>query len=492
MTPPPALLERPAHPSSPVVALPRPTGGAPPRPGAASAPAAARTRLLLEGPIVSTLLRLAAPNVVVNVVLIAVTASVDAHFVGRLGPGALAGLSLVFPLLMLMQQMANSSMGGAIASAVARAIGSGRRADAGALVLHALVIAAAMAAVFTVGLVVAGPTVYALMGGEGLVLAAAVEYSTVIFAGAIVYWLLSALTSVIRGVGQPAVLALVYVAAEVVHVALVPVLVFGVGPVPALGVTGAGLATVASFAFSTVVLAWYLVSGRTPLSVRVRGVRLERRLFVEILRVGAPMSLQPVLNNVALATLTGFVGALGPTALAGFGAAVRLEYLLYPLTFGLGAGVLALVGTNIGAGQTARAARIARTAAALGASLTAAIGMFGFAWPDTWSGLFTTSPDVQRTAASYLGIATLAYPFLGLGLPLSSALQATARPFAALLGIVSRVVVVAAGGCIVVHTTETGLAGLAVVSALGLVAYGVTLAVATARGARRLASCARP
>ena len=86
----------------------------------AAKPAAARTRLLLEGPIVATLLRLATPNVVVNVVLIAVTATVDAHFVGRMGPQALAGLSLVFPLIMLMQQMANSSMGGAIASAMLR------------------------------------------------------------------------------------------------------------------------------------------------------------------------------------------------------------------------------------------------------------------------------------------------------------------------------------------------------------------------------------
>src|SRR5437868_10730546 len=89
-----------------------------------------RTRLLLEGPIVSTLLRLAAPNIIVNVVLIAVTASVDAHFVGQLGANALAGLSLVFPALMLMQQVANSSIGGAIASAIARAIGAGRHGDA--------------------------------------------------------------------------------------------------------------------------------------------------------------------------------------------------------------------------------------------------------------------------------------------------------------------------------------------------------------------------
>src|SRR5688500_13992884 len=94
-------------------------------------PAAARTRLLLEGPIVSTLLRLSGPNLVVNVVLIAVTVSVDAYFVGQLGPDAIAGLSLVFPVLMLMQQMASLSMGSALASAIARAIGAGRPDDAG-------------------------------------------------------------------------------------------------------------------------------------------------------------------------------------------------------------------------------------------------------------------------------------------------------------------------------------------------------------------------
>jgi len=107
-----------------------------------ASPAAGRTRLLLEGPIVPTLLRIAAPNLVVNVVLISVTTSVDAHFVGQLGLDALAGLALVFPLMMLMQQMANMAMGGAIAASIARALGSGRRDDASSLALHALVIAA--------------------------------------------------------------------------------------------------------------------------------------------------------------------------------------------------------------------------------------------------------------------------------------------------------------------------------------------------------------
>jgi MATE family, multidrug efflux pump len=448
-------------------------------------PAAARTRLLVEGPIVSTLLRLAAPNVVVNVVLIAVTASVDAHFVGQLGPGPLAGLSLVFPLLMLMQQMANSSMGGAIASAVARALGSGRREDAAALVVHAVIIASVMAALFTSILLVTGPMLHGLMGGRDQALEAAVEYSNAIFTGALAYWLLSVLTSVVRGTGQPGVLAVIYVAAEVLHVLLVPVLVFGIGPVPSLGVTGAGVATVVSFGASSAFLAWYVASGRTPVTLSWRALRIERRLFVEILRVGGPMSLQPVLNNVSLATLTAFVAMSGPLALAGFGAAVRLEYVLYPLTFGLGAGVLALVGTNIGAGQVARASRIAWTAGALGAIFTAGVGLVGFAWPSLWIAFFTTSPAVHAMATSYLCIASLAYPFLGLGLPLSSALQAAGRPLWPLIGIASRVLVVAAGGWIVVHMTDAGLPGLAVVAGLGLLVYGSTLAVAFGRGGWR-------
>jgi putative MATE family efflux protein len=445
----------------------------------AARPAAARTRLVfLEGPIVSTLLRLAAPNVVVNVVLIAVTATVDAHFVGRLGADALAGISLVFPLIMLMQQMANSSMGGAIASAIARAIGAGRQADASALVIHGIVVAAAMAAVFASVLLIGGPLIYSWMGGSGAAQAAALEYSNAIFSGALAYWLLSTLTSVVRGAGQATVLALTYLAAEALHIVLVPLLMFGIGPLPPLGIAGAGIATVASFTASSAVLAWYIASGRTAIRLTLRGVRLDRRLFVEILRVGAPMSLQPFLNNLALATLTGFVGTLGAAQLAGFGAAVRLEYLLYPLAFGLGAGVIAMVGTNIGAGNVARAARIGWTAATLAAGVTGCIGLFGALAPGAWSGLLTTDPQVHALAADYLVVVGLSYPFLGLGLVLASAFQAAGRPLWPLIGIAGRALVVAAGGWVALHLFGTDLGGLAAVAACGLIVYGATLTLA--------------
>jgi Na+-driven multidrug efflux pump len=274
----------------------------------------------------------------------------------------------------------------------------------------------------------------------------------------------------------------VYLAAEALHILLVPVLMFGMGPLPPLGITGAGIATVASFAASSAVLVWYIASGRTAIKLSLRGVRLNRRLFVEILRVGAPMSLQPILNNLALATLTGFVASLGAAQLAGFGAAVRLEYLLYPLAFGLGAGVLAIVGTNIGAGNFARARRVAWMAAALAAGVTGSIGLFGATLPGAWTGLFTKIQEVHVLAAHYLVIVSLAYPFLGLGLTLTSAFQAAGRPLWPLLGITSRAIVVAIGGWIAVHLTGTDLSDLAVVAASGLIVYGASLTIAFRAG----------
>ena len=444
-----------------------------PKPAVSAAQrAAARTQLLLHGPVIATLLRLGPPNVVVNVVLIAVTASVDAHFIGRFGPNALAGISLVFPLIMLMQQVANSSMGGAIAAAVARAIGAGRRGDASALVIHGVIVAAGLAAIFASVLLIGGPAIYRLIGGSGEVLEAALEYSNALFAGSLAYWMLSTLTSVVRGAGHAFVLAVVYVAAEALHIVLVPILMFGMGPIPALGITGAGIATVSSFTASTLFLAWYIASGRTAVELSFRGVRLTRRLFVEILRVGLPMMLQPSLNNVGLAFLTAYVGSLGAAQLAGFGVASRLEYILYPLTFGVDAGLIAIVGTNLGAGNYARVVRASWIGAGLAALITGCIGLYALIAPGTWASLFTDDAEVSKLAAQYLIVIALTYPFLGAGLTLASAFQAAGRPEWAVVGITGRVTIVIVGGWIAVHFLGGGLQSLALVAGAGLLVYG--------------------
>ena len=110
-----------------------------------------RTRALIEGPIAATLIRLAAPNMLVMLAQTSV-GLVETYFVGKLGTDALAGVALVFPVVMLMQMMSAGAMGGGISSAIARALGGGRRADANALALHALVIALVFGLAFTVAL----------------------------------------------------------------------------------------------------------------------------------------------------------------------------------------------------------------------------------------------------------------------------------------------------------------------------------------------------
>src|SRR4051812_7791713 len=127
-----------SHPSSAAIVATSP---------AAVRPAAARTRLLLEGPVFSTLLRLSAPNVL-NLLAIAGMITFDGLFFGRLGADALAAVSLAFPFVMLIQHTAASGMGGGVSSAIARALGAGKRDLADALVFHTIVLALGLAAAF--------------------------------------------------------------------------------------------------------------------------------------------------------------------------------------------------------------------------------------------------------------------------------------------------------------------------------------------------------
>src|SRR6266481_3778554 len=149
-----------------------------------------RTRVLLEAPIVRTLLRMAAPNILVMLAQ-ASTGLVETYFVGKLGTDALAGVALVFPGVMLMQMMSAGAMGGGISSAIARALGGGRRDDANALVLHAVVINVLLGASFAVAVLIWGRPLYSALGGEGGSLEAALIYSNVVFGGNVLLWVMN-------------------------------------------------------------------------------------------------------------------------------------------------------------------------------------------------------------------------------------------------------------------------------------------------------------
>jgi putative MATE family efflux protein len=444
-----------------------------------------RTRLLLEGPVAATLLRLAAPNVLV-MVLQALVSTMDAVFVGWLGSDALAGVALVFPLVMLMQTMSAGGMGGGVASAVARALGGDRRDDANALVAHACVIALIMAGCFTILFELGGPALYRAMGGSGAALDAAVVYSRVLFGGALAYWLFNTLGSVIRGTGNMALPAFVMVASSVTYVALSPALILGVGPLPRLGIAGAAAASVTSFGLGTLALLAFLLSRRSLVRPTLQGLRLQPALFYEILRVGAPGSLNTILTNLTVVLLTSLVGPFGGAALAGYGLGARLEYLQIPIVFGLGSALVTMVGTSVGAGDRQRALRVAWAGTAMAAGVTSAIGILAALFPHAWLGLFTTDPDVLASGSRYLRMVGPFYGFFGAGLALYFASQGAGRLLWPLLAGFTRLAIAGVGGWLATRWLGGGLPELFAAMAVALMIFGIINVAAVRLGAWRI------
>ena len=458
-----------------------------------SAPTASRTEQLLSAPIVPALARLAAPGMVLVAFQTAVSVG-DTHFVGRLGTAPLAGLALVFPLMMLLQMTSAGAMGGGVASSIARALGAGRPETARRLAVHAVILAAAFGLGFTLLMLAGGPAIYRVLGGRDAVLAEALAYSNLLFAGSGLVWFANTFASILRGSGNMVVPAITFSAAATLHVPLTGALVLGAGPFPELGIAGAGVAYVFDFGIASVVmLAWLLWPASSLRPIRT-DLRLEARLFAEILRVGALSLISSLQTVLAVVILTGLVASYGAAALAGYGVGVRLELLQIPLAFAIGQAMVALVGTHIGAGRAERAKRIAFTGAALAAGVCLSIGLTVAIVPDAWVTLFSDDPAVREAGASYLRIVGPCYPFFGLGMALYFASQGAGRVLLPVLAGTVRLVLVLIGGVAAVKLGAPLVALFALI-ALALVVFGSLTLWFVARadwGARRSRSGSVP
>jgi len=427
-----------------------------------------RTKALIEAPIAPTLLRLAIPNIITTVVQ-ASTGLIETYFIGKLGTDALAGVSLVFPGVMLMQMMSSGAMGGGVSSAIARALGSGRREDADATILHALVIATCFAAFFTAVMLAFGGPIYAALGADGPSLKMALAYSNIVFAGVILIWLFNTLANVIRGTGNTFVPAVVTIAGAALLVPLSAALIFGFGPLPRLGAAGGAAALLTYYGVGTLAFAAYLWSGRAVVRPKLLETRLRWRLFRDILRVGLLASLSSIMTNVTIALTTGVVGAFGPAAIAGYGVASRLEYLLVPLAFGFGGPLVALVGTNLGAGNRDRALRAAWIGGWICFAMTETVGLAAAFYPEAWLTLFDRDPAMIAAGSTYLRIVGPFFGFFGLGMALYFASQGASALKWPLIAGVTRLVIAVGGGWLALSLTGS--------LTLVFVALGVALAV---------------
>jgi putative MATE family efflux protein len=448
--------------------------------GASAPTASARTTLLLEASILPTLLRLSTPNVL-NLAAIAGLITFDALFLGRLGAEALVGVSLVFPFVMFMQHVAASGMGGAVSSAVARALGAGSRERANDLVLHAFALALGMALAFSGVMLTFGPVIYGWMGGQGAVLQAALDYSTVVFAGAISVCMLNILANVVRGTGNMVYPAAVLVGSVLLHIVISPILIFGWGPLAPMGPAGAGWGLAVSFGVGSTVLFLHLRSAKSLVRLQFGRLPCQWDLFKEFFRVGIPGALNVAINNLAVIVLTAVAGRLGSEAAIGYAMGARLEYIMIPLAFGFGTAMVTMVGTNWGAKKQQRARAIAWTGGAIVAVACGIVGLFFALFPALWMGLFTDQDEVVRVGTLYLQIVGPIYALYGLGMAIYFGMQGTGNPAPAVLANLARVFVSAGGAFVAVSWLGAGPLGIFVAIASGFALYGILNAYLFAR-----------
>jgi putative MATE family efflux protein len=436
------------------------------------------TQRLLEGRIVPLILRLAWPNVLIMLVQSG-TALIDTWWLAKLGNDALGGMALVFPFVMLIGTISGGSIGAGISACVARALGARRPAEANAVLLHGIVVNLAFGLMLTAVMLLFGREIFSATGGRGGVLEAALDYAQIVFAGNTLLWLMNGFASVIRGTGNMLVPALVTCGGVLIMIPLSPCLIFGLGPFPPLGIAGSALSLVTYYAVGAAILGWYIVSGRCV--VKFARTPLRWSVFAGILGIGAlgalislQMNLTAALNNALVAA------AAGAGAVAGFGTAARLEFLMVPIGFGLGAPLVALVGTNVGAGDRGRALRIVLAGSAIAFAVTESIGLCAAIFPEAWLGLFTHEPGAVAVGSTYLRHVGPAFGFYGLGVGIYFALLGARKLFWPVVAGFARMFVAMAGGACAVLLFGS-LNAMFVFLAIALIVYGVIPLLAVRR-----------
>ena len=320
------------------------------------------------------------------------------------------------------------------------------------------------------------PSLYGLLGGEGRSLDNALTYSHVLFSGALVIWANFFLSSLLRGGGDAATPGRYMLFSSIAQVPLSYVLALGIGDWPGLGMAGPAISSLLTSLVSALLQARALWRGKLGFVPAAVGVRLQGRLFWDILRVGLIASFSAFTANLTAMLVTGLVGRFGVAALAGYGIGVRLEFMLVPLAFGIGSGLTTLVGVAAGANDWKRAVR----AAWIG-SLTAAGALGVCGWilafvPEGWARLFTGDPKVVEATVAYITRVAPFYCLFGLGMTLSFASQGAGRMKAPFAAGIARLIIATVGGWFAVEILGWGLPGVFVAIAVGMVAFGGLIA----------------
>lgn len=381
---------------------------------------------LTEGPIGRTLIRLTIP-MLIAVLTMVVFNLVDTAFIGRLGISELAAISFTFPVVLVINSLAGG-LGVGASAVISRAIGQGDEYRVQRLTTDSLALAVMVVALFVIlGLSTIDP-LFGLLGATPEILPLIRQYMTLWYIGVIFVVIPMVGNAAIRATGDTRTPAIIMMVAAGVNIVLDPLLIFGLGVFPGLGITGAALATVIARATTMVASLWVLT--RRERMLLLKGPKLGEvwKSWKQVLYVGLPAAGTNVLVPISTGIITGMVAAFGPEAVAALGVGSRIESVGMGVIMALSSVLTPFVGQNWGANRLDRVKlsvrEVQRFSVLWGAALFVVLAALG----RYVALLFNDDATVVATLVDYLRIVPLSYGLLGILMLVNAALNALNRP----------------------------------------------------------------
>jgi putative MATE family efflux protein len=385
-------------------------------------------QMLLEGPIFSSLLKLAVPIMVANI-LQAAYQLVDAFWVGKLGGTAVAAVSVSTPVIFLTMAL---GIGLAIAGTIliAQYFGAGNQKMVNHVAAQTLLMVILISVVLaTIGYLLS-PLFLKALGVAPNVYDGALGFMRISFIGLVFNFSFMVFQAVMRGVGRAVMPVFIVLITVILNFALDPLFIFGWHFIPALGVKGAAMATVSTQSLALIIGFVILFRGKHDIHLRLADFKPDPEHIKRAFKIGFPSSIEQSMRAIGMTAMTFLVVRFGTNTVAAYGAGSNLTQLIMIPALGMSMAISTLVGQNIGAGNMQRATNIAKLGAFLGFGLLAFLAVIAYAFAPSIISFFVPGDDaVIKGGTAFLRTTCISWGFLGLQLCLVGVLRATGNTF---------------------------------------------------------------
>lgn len=365
---------------------------------------------------------------------------IDAWFLGKVGDRALAAFSFGFPILMIITSVAIGLSAGT-SSVVARALGNGNTRRARRLTTDSLILSFIVtASLGGIGLLTIEP-LFLLLGAPPDMIPLIRGFMIILYSGVPFLVVGMVGTSCMRATGDTLLPGKLMIAAALLNVVLDPILIFGLGPIPAMGLNGAATAALIARGSMFVATIFFLVYRLHMITLKKPKRGELTRSWIDILHVGLPAAGTNAIIPVVVTVITAMIARYGPDAVAGFGVASRIESMVLVIYYALSSVIGPFVGQNLSAGNRDRIKLSLRQCAVfcLGSGLVIAVALALLA--GVLPGLFSENPDVMRVTRLFLWIAPISYGAYGIVMVVNAAFNGLGKPMPAVYISVARMII---------------------------------------------------